>query len=220
VYLVVVAAIVGGCPARHTLPYGRYEDFAGPGVVKFTSYGFHFQDARSVVYTFWSDAGNSRYGKGQYQITKDKLILTFDGTSPLPSDVQVSTKETSRDSLELNFRVKAAFRDGTQMLSGIIIGVYDAAGNVITGDYTKEDGMAKLLVARASGPKRVRLGSIGWQQVEYQLQDANTVLSVHLQPDFGTVYDAGTRITFGIVAISDTRMVLRRGKDRMVFLKK
>lgn len=220
VYLTVVAAVAAGCSARQAILHGHYGDFARPGAVISISHDLHFPDARSVVYTFWSDAGSSRYGKGKYRIAKDKLMLTFDGTSPRPSQVQASTQETSRDSLRLQFRIRAAFREGTQTIPGINIGVHDAAGTVIAGAVTKEDGTAQLMVARTSGPKRVQVGFIGWQPVEYQLQDTDAVLDVHLQSDPGQVYGAGTRITFGIAAISNNRLVLKSGQDSIVLLKK
>ncbi len=220
-FLAAVAVLTFNCTARRTIPTGRYDQYAGPGTLLFSSHHLYFPGADSVKYVFFSDmVGSERYGKGRYRIAGNKLILTFDGTAPPPSTVQVTTKKTARDSLSLFFRVGTLIDSVKAPLPGINIAIQDTARKTITGTVTAKDGTAQLTMARSSHPRRVLFSFIGMQSVEYSLQDNDASFDVLLQAYYGHVSNAGQEITFGIAKIGDDRLVLKRGKDRIVFVKK
>jgi hypothetical protein len=222
-FLVAVAVLALSCTARRTIPPGRYGEYRGPDVaVMFTSHHFYFPGADSVEYVFSSDMLNSsRYGKGRYQIDGNKLILRFDETSLPPSLAQVTTQAAAGDSLYLFFNVKGAFWDGrNQSLAGCNVLIQDAAQKTITGTIIPEEGTTRLQLARNSAPRRVVFSSIGWQSAEHSLDDADASFDVLLQPYRGEVYQAGKEITFGIARMNRNRLVLKKGKDRIVFVKK
>ena len=221
-FLVAVLAI--GCTARRTIPFGRYDQFVRPGVVLFTARYFHFPGADSVEYLFSSDdLSSSRHGKGRYRIAGKKLILTFEDIPPPPSLVRATTKAASGDSLHLFFRAKVPFMGGAgEPLPGLNVLVQDSARNTITGLVTAKDGTAQLKIARNELPRRVTFSFIALQSVEHPLQDSDASFDVLMQVDHshGEVYKAGKAITFGIAKISDNQLVLKIGKDRVVFVKK
>ena len=164
---------------------------------------------------------SSRYGKGRYRITGNKLILRFYKTSLPSSLVRATTKAAAGDSLELFFNVKGTFLDGrNRSLDGCNVLIQDAVRKTITGTYISEDGTAGLKLARNSQSRRVVFGSNGWQSVEHALDDADVSFDVLLQPYRGGVYYAGKEITFGIANMSGNRLVVKKGKDRIVFVKK
>ncbi|MBD0254730.1 MAG: hypothetical protein ICV83_03335 [Cytophagales bacterium] len=190
--------------------------------VMFTSHHFYFPGADSVEYGFSSDMLNSsRYGKGRYRIAGNQLILRFDEASLPPSLVRATAKAADGDSLHLFFNVKGTFLDGrNQSLAGCNVLIQDAAQKTITGTIIPEVGTARLQLARNSAPRRVVFSSIGWQSAEHALNDADVSFDVLLQPYRGEVYPAGKEITFGIAKMGGDRLVLKRGKDRIVFVKK
>jgi hypothetical protein len=221
-FLVAAAVLTVSCTARRTIPTGYYDEYAGPAVAaRFTSREFHFLNADSVAYVYASDnVGSSRYGKAKYRIAKNKLRLRFDGISPPSSSLRVTTTQASGDSLTLTCRVTVTSRYGDRQIPGVNFGVYDAVGKNISGTATAGDGTAKLKIARSPGPRRVHFSYIGWQPLERPLEDADASFDVLLQLDPGEVYNAGKEITFVIDDISDNQLVLKRGKDRVVFVKK
>ena len=181
---------------------------------------FHFLNADSVEYEYSSDdLTSSRYGKAKYRVMSNKLTLRFDGTSPPPSSVQAKTEATSRDNVNLTCRVTGVMRNGESNISGVNFVVQDVAGKIIEGAATAADGTASLQVASNRQPRRVVFSAIGWLSVEHPLNNSDAAFHVLLQPYRGEVYDAGKEITFGIASISSNRLVLKRGKDRIVFVK-
>ena len=161
--------------------------------IGFVNEMFEFNKKNKLVYTQFHCQGYN-YGTGNYEITKDSLILNFDNLPPQPPDFQVVNRTNSDlDSSVFTFEIKDKI--DTSPLPGVNI----ILKNTQAGASANSDGFARLAVKTM--PDTITLSFLGFTPVEIPVEGRSPEsihYKVQLYPGLLYFYKKGDRLAYKI----------------------
>ncbi|MFS4416142.1 hypothetical protein [Maribacter sp. 2307ULW6-5] len=175
---------------------------------------FVFKENGVFEYRAGADLGDSQYGKGHYELSKDSLILRYDLTK-LPQESYFRAKKyyNSKDSVEVCLHIYSFDKEPLYNIT-----VYSSPGNQST--ESNEQGAATLKFPKGAKKDMVEIdidGEFWAKQTLYLNADANYLIDVFMNKS--TIQGFGhpkalkhQTLRYGILEFKDTGMTLK-GKE-------
>lgn len=142
-----------------------------------------FERERSFMYEYSGDTGVFEFGKGEYQLIDNRLILNYNKTEPIKIGHHVSKIWTnSKDSINLKFNV---FDFDGLPLHGVTVVYKDSLSKYgYSGVASNENGVALLHLKIDRTDLQVKISNVGFRSYEFSLdKNYNYNISVFMQKD-------------------------------------
>ena len=215
-FLLALAFALSSCAASRELAVGEYVETRGQGVVMWTIRHFRILPGHTFQYELSTDDESGRYGAGSYTLRGNRLQLLCNGKAFVPaSSAQQQALPTRPDSLLLTFKV---FDGGDESYPEPFasIELRDKAGHVEKQIVSNYDGQAVVRTARSQHPHSMLIRQVGRQPFEQPWPDSSTAYKIFLQPSWGALYPAGSRLQFRVLEQTPTQLVVGRDKKSKV----
>ncbi|MFD0834671.1 hypothetical protein ACFQ0I_02760 [Mariniflexile aquimaris] len=143
----------------------------------------NFKNDSIFIHRYGGDMGTEGYGKGEYSIIGNKLILNYNKSEPLNLGYHTSKIWTnSKDSINVNF--KFFDFDSTPLPAVNIIYKDSLSKYGYSGVAANEKGIAVFKLKRDRTNLQFKISNLGFRQYEFSIdKNYNYSISVFLQKD-------------------------------------